>query len=238
MVRTVPFPMKSLIALAFLAHPLLASPQQQAHSLLPKVKVGDAFTYSFTSKNVAGGREGSMAAKYVMTIASFEPKGTITFKNEQKEGTYKFGEQTTPLPDSVTTTRFKLNGEMLSSDPPLASVEQARVSQLMWMVVPTDPAKIGDKWTWEAPANEANGNVSVKGEGVCLTFEKHGGLDCAKLKLSAKETRGSKPASSSMEVWYAIKDGMPVEIRMDVEDAPLAPGLMGSIHAVNVRTKS
>ena len=211
------------------------SSASQKHSLLPHVKVGDTFPFEYRSTTTVNAKPSQFNAVFIMSVASLEPKGTITFNTEQRSSEIVTDGKSTAIPDSTTKTTFKLNGELLSTEPAYASPEQARFGQLMAMVVPEKPTGVGDTWTWKVEPSAANGSVGVKAKGECATFENRLGVSCARLKLSAEETSGSKPAKCAMEVWFSLIDGLPVEIHMEMTDVPLGRGVVGSIKAVNKR---
>ncbi len=210
---------------------------RQEHSLLPNVKVGDRFAFEFKSTSEVGGSAAAYSARFELSVASLEPKGTITFHTEQKNAEFSMAGQVQKIPDSKTTSKFKVTGEVLTLDPPAATPEQARFSRLMQIVVPEGTASVGKTWTWSSEPTELNGKIGLEGKGQCVAFEQRDGVPCAKLRLTARETTGEKPASSTIEVWIALKDGLPVETILRFEDAPFAPGITGSMHGVNKRVE-
>ncbi len=210
----------------------------ETHSLLPNVKVGDEIHYAYRNEIRVGETTAVLAMKITMTIAALEPKGQIVFKNAQSEGTFQRGEQTSKLPDSVNTTTFRLNGELVAALPAPATPEQKRLNRLMQMRVPEGPAGVGAKWTWEEDPNEAGGGVGRKAGGELIAFEERLGMRCAKVRYVVKETSGESPCGGTMEVWFALKDGLPAEVSMQLENAPLGGGALGRIRASNRRTNS
>lgn len=204
-------------------------------SLLPKVKVGDAFVYDYTSEVSAGGRQQEFNAEYHISITSLEPTGTIAFKFDARNALIGADGKYAEVPDSSNITVFKLNGEVVSNEPALASAEQRRFGRAMQIVVPDKPVDVGGTWTWSSPASEAFGRIGLEGKGELLAFEKRRDVETAKLSLSAWETSGDTPTKSTMTVWVSLADGLPVETQMTVENAPFAPGVAGSIKASNKR---
>jgi hypothetical protein len=212
--------------------------KQESRLLLPNVKVGDKFVYDFKASYAAGGRTFDVTAKIEMTVLSLDPKGTITFRNDQRDMEARSGETVSKRPDSMSTTRFKLNGVLLSTDPPHANSEIARFSRLMQIVVPEDKASVGRTWTWKVAPAESNGHVGVEGDGELLAFEERGGTPCAKVRISARETAGEPRASGKMDVWISLRDGLPFEMAVAFENIPFAKGVTGSYKGVNVRKAS
>lgn len=211
---------------------LVAFPE--THSLLPRVAVGDKFAYDFRAVATVHGKEQPFAARFVMAVASLEPKGTITFKTDRivaDPATGKPGDKVS----STSQTRFRLTGEMLASEPAFGVPEQARFSYLMQIVVPEGRAKVGDSWTWRVPPSAANGQVGLDGRGELLGFEEKEGARCAKLVLKPKETSGDKPASGTLTVWLSLKDGLPIRTEMEFAEMPFAPKVSGRMRATNVR---
>lgn len=228
----------ALIAFTFgFAHATTGFAPGESHSLLPRVKVGDKFDYDYRSESSLNGNTSVFSAHFGLTIASLEPKGSITFANRQTGGEFASGGATRKVPDSGSTTKFKLNGELLSADPPYASPAQARFGQLLQIVVPSEKASIGTTWTWKTPPSETNGQIGVEGKGRCVAFEERLGTKCAKLELTMKETSGDMPASCSTTVWVSINDGLPVETVIAMSDVPLGPGAIANVKAVNRRSK-
>lgn len=208
---------------------------RKSYNLLPQVKVGDQFVYDYQSKITVGANESQFNARFAMTVQSLEPKERITFESRQTKGEFVSAGKAQPTPESTTSATFKLNGELLSTTPPSSGAEQARLGRLMMMVVPESPASAGSKWSWESAAEERFGKVGLKGSGECLAIESHRGFLSAKLKLAASESGGAKPAKAAMIVWVAVQDGMPVEVQMNLENAPLFPGTVANLTATNVR---
>lgn len=204
----------------------------QSHSLLPSVKVGDHFLYDFESTMSTPTATTKMKVQTDMSVISLEPAGTITFKNDAKHRVISQGEKVRELPNAISTTKFKLDGELLSVTPSPATPEQARFSSMMQMRVPTGPVKVNQTWTWtEEPADSIGRSAKCQ----CMAFETHRGVECAKVHYSIKETSGDTPATEEMDVWFSLKDGIPVEIVVDLANAPLAPGVTAKFHATNVR---
>lgn len=208
---------------------------KEMHSLLPQVQVGDRFVFSYRGETSAAGIAGVFRARFEMAVASLEPKGTITFKTDQREAAFESAGQTRAVPDSTVSSRFRLNGIMLSADPGFDTPERARMSRLMWIVVPEEKAGVGAQWKWSSEPNEANGQIGLKGAGECLAFETRQEIRCAKLRLTAKEESGEQPGSAKMEVWVSLKDGMPVEVIAELSNVPLGPGAAGSMKFTNRR---
>ncbi len=214
----------------FVALALFSAPQE--HSLMPNVKVGDHFLYDFESTMTTPTATFKLKVRTDMSVASLEPTGTITFKNDAKNRVITLGEKVRELPDATTTTRFKLNGELISVQPAPATPEQTRFSSMMQMRVPTGPVKVNQSWTWsEAPADAVGRSAKCQ----CVAFETRRGVECAKVHYSIKETSGDTPATEEMDVWFSLKDGIPVETMVDMANAPLAAGVTGKFHATNVR---
>lgn len=207
----------------------------QRHSLLPHLRVGDAFKYQFRGTYQVAGKESVYSATFEMAIGAIARNGELTFKNKQVGGEISRGGQVRKLPESATTSVLKPNGQIVSVDPPYASPEQARFSRLMQIIVSDRPVKVGDTWTWAQEPSAVNGNIGYDGKGECLAFETRGGAGCARVRLTGKERSGEKPASGTMEVWVNLKDGMPMEMSMVFAEVPLAPGVTATYRAENKR---
>src|SRR5262245_30417814 len=119
----------------------------EKHSLLPSVKVEDQFVYDYETTASARSAEYKMKVRTIMSVTSLQPHGTITFKNERKEGEMSLGGKTQKLPDSSSIARFKVTGELLSVEPVPPTPEQRRFSRLMQMRVPSKPVTRGQSWT-------------------------------------------------------------------------------------------
>lgn len=212
-----------------------ASAGAQRHSLLPHVRVGDVFRYEFRGTYQVADKESTYTAVFEMAIGGIAANGNLTFNNKQMGAEISQGGQIRKLPDSSTSTVVKPNGVFVSVEPPYASPEQARFSRLMQIVLSETPVKTGDSWSWNLEPTSGNGNIGFAGKGECLAFEMKAGVRCAHVRLTGKETSGEKPAAGSMEVWVSLKDGMPIEIKMDFSNVPLAPGALATYRAGNKR---
>lgn len=206
----------------------------EVHSLMPTLKVGNRFVYEMKSTSKVGERGSEFNATFEMNVTAIDPD-LLSFRNLQKNGEYRLGDQVRKLPESVTTSKLKKNGEIMSMDPPYASAEQARFSRLMMFVVPAEPVKVGHVWSWTTAGNETNAKVGATSKAKCLGFEDHMGTRCAHVEVAIEETSGEKPAKGSMELWVALKDGLSMETKMEFENTPVAPGLAASYRGTILR---
>ncbi|MBL8069409.1 MAG: hypothetical protein JNM28_13255 [Armatimonadetes bacterium] len=213
------------------------APLPDSHSLLPTLKVGDAFAYEMKSQIRQGAVTGEFRSEYEMTVTSLEPTGTVTFKTVRTKSVFAMGGKESEVPDSTVVAKMRVNGAFLSVDPPAANPEQARVSRLMQFQVPDFKIAKGQGWSWKDPASSLNGNVGAEGKGECLGFYEHSGIECANLRISLVESEGSQPASAVFTVWLSLKDGMIVESAIAIQNAPIGQGSVGDMAVHVVRKK-
>lgn len=206
---------------------LLITTLAPTYLLLPTAPKGYAVIYEYKATMAMGGQSVKIASRNKMVVEEFPKKGQVTFRFEGGEMSLERAGQTNTFPGSTSRATFKTNGEIVSFDPEVKSPEQLRSRYLLAMVVPSNRVSIGATWSWKS-----NG---IAGTGKFVAVEQHLGLECAKLALHNRETDQGTPATAQMEVWYSLKDGLPVDTIVHAKDVPLAPGSAGTIEATNRR---
>lgn len=226
------------MALILAAAVVQTAPQTESHSLLPTLKVGDAFAYEMKAQIQQGGVTGEFRSQYEMKVESLQPMGTVTFKTVRTQSVFSMDGREANLPDATVVSKMRVNGEFLSVDPPTSDADQARMSRMMQFQVPDFKIAKGQGWSWKDPASSLNGNVAAEGKGECLGFSQHSGIECANLRISLVESEGSKPASSVFTVWLSLKDGMIVENSIAIQNAPIGQGSVGemAVHVIRKNT--
>jgi hypothetical protein len=212
----------SILALLSISSAQLDMPG--GRSLLLNSQVGEKFIYEARSVVKIAKTEGVMTSRYEMTVVDLEPKGTATFKTASK-GKYAIDGKEIDIPESVVTAKMELNGRFLSVEPPSANATLARGRRIMQYLVTKSKAIKGSHWAWTEPGSPLNGNMGAAGQGDVVEFGSKGGVACAKLHISIKETEGALPASAVFDVWISLKDGMQVESEIALENVPVGTNL-------------
>ncbi|MBI5707552.1 MAG: hypothetical protein HZC36_11260 [Armatimonadetes bacterium] len=218
-------PLRSLLPISLLLLSLgLAEATQDAFSIARKVKAGATARYSMQMSLTFQGIEAKGTATLIEKVVKVESDGSYLIEQSTTEGKLAFQGQTTALPNSVGTMKFKANGEILEINSPELDEGTSRREHLTLFVAPPQGVKTGEKWSFEVKASALNANTPGRADYECLGIEKLEGADAVAVRFSYTETKGDFPASCTGKLWISPEDGTLLKGDYDYKAAPL-PGI-------------
>lgn len=218
-------PLRSLLPISLLFLGLgLAQATQDSLSVTRKVKVGGTLKYSMQMTLTFQGIEAKGSATVTEKVVKVESDGSYLIEQSTTEGKLAFQGQSTALPNSVGTMKFKANGEILEINSPELDEGTSRREHLTVFVAPAEGVKAGHKWSFEVKAAALNANTPGRADYECLGIEKLEGVDAIAIRFSYAETKGDQPASCTGKLWVSPEDGALLKADYDYKAAPL-PGI-------------
>lgn len=211
--------------------------------LLMKAEAGQVVRYrsEATVTVEAGGQKVMMEMKETekVTFTTVAPSGEITMERESESREGTINGQKLPVPerdDEKATITIKPDGSLVAYKSSEGNSDQTKMAVRIFPagkpVFPAGEVGVGDKWSRDYPANADTGGQAGKAEFELLAFEKVGGVDAVKLKMSYRETQGSPALAGTGTVWVEKSSGDTIQSDMELENVPLGPGgvASGKVH--------
>lgn len=223
-----------LFAGLMMAAAAFAIAAQDSISLRVAPKKDDVFKYKFTGTLSLMGMD--VKATYTQTTTVLDvAEGVITTESGETKGSLDVGGQEMEMPDmGATKTKTNLDGTVKEILGEAAGPDTYRNASLLTVFRPEAPIKVGDEWTWTAPANGEKGTRAMSGKYKAEALEDVAGKKALKISMEVKETEGDLPASAKGTIWLDTTNGMPLKSDADVKNAPIP----GAPEPVNGKLKS
>lgn len=199
---------------------------QDALNLKFSPKVGDTMKYKLTGSLETPQGPGEISGVIEDKVTKADADG-YTVTSSQNSMNVTFGGSSIPIPDSSSTSVFKLSGEVVDLQADQVTGDTWRVAELDSFIYPDKPVKVGDTWTSSVTADSKKGTVAGTTNYKVDSLEKIGSHDTAKIKVTYKETSGDSPASSDGYVWIDTKDGSMVKAVSTWSNVPMGPMPVG-----------
>lgn len=197
---------------------------EEATPLTWKVKAGDTASYRFEARNVDGEVPWTISIAWKSKVLEVAADGKIKVQGSQSDLKLIVAGQ--DISDSVgdaskTTEKTHHSNGLLVQRP---SGEDARVDAALQFVYPDRPVKTGDTWKQTFTADAARGlrasEATYRYEGV----ETVGKWKAHKVAVTYRETEGEQPMSLRGHEWLSVEDGVSIQVRYNVRNAPFTPG--------------
>lgn len=214
----------SRMTIAGLSIALLAAASfgiQEGYKLFRTAKAGATNKYTIEANMEFMGAPAKFSATLVEKVLKVEENGDILLEQSTSDAKVSLGGNDRPMADSVSTSKYRANGEVLEINSPEANDANLRREFLNSMIMPDEPIKTGTKWTREYKASKLNGNTPGKGEYECLGPQKVGDAEAIAVKYTYAETSGDAPASAAGTVWISPKDGSMLKAEISYKAAPI-----------------
>lgn len=210
-----------IVGVATLA--LAATAVQDAALVLKRVaKVGDSASYKLNVQAEFSGTALVVTAVTTDKVVKIEDNGNIHTETKQSDMKIKMGDDEMEAPSQDATLYInKPSGEVVELKGEGVDGSYYRMANISVFRYPTDPLKVGSKWSHEFKSDSKTGAASAKADFEILAFEKVGSWDTVKVKHNFKETEGSDPATSEGTVWINIKDGTLVKVEAKQTKVPI-----------------
>jgi len=202
---------------------LAATAVQDAALVLKRVaKVGDTMSYKMNVQADFSGTALIVTAVTIDKVVKIDDNGNIHTESKQSDMKIKMGEDEMEAPSQEATLYInKPTGEVVELKGEGVDGSYYRMANISVFKYPTDPLKVGSKWSHEFKADSKTGAASAKADYEVLAFEKVGSWDTVKVKHAFKETEGADPATSEGTVWINVKDGTLVKIDAKQTKVPI-----------------
>ena len=203
-------------------------------TLAYKAKVGQVTRRKSdgTFKFEAGGQKMTVEAKEVgkTTVTAVAPSGDITLEREVESSETTFNGQKAPDDGSKDkeTITIRPDGTLVSykttEDDKAQAKTAARMFVATWPVFSKTAVGVGDKWSQEFKADAQMGTEAGKADFEVVAFEKSGGVDAVKIKMTYAETGASPNITGGGFVWVETSSGDSVVSEYDIENLPVGEG--------------
>lgn len=200
--------MKTPLRITVLAFAALAASAfaQDSFTYKPKVKVGQVSRYAMKATFSFTGGEGTLEAKMESKVTKIDEKGNVTSESKV-DGKVSVMGQEFPMNEGGGTSTvsplndlLEVNGADQNEDNIALEFRAHRLQQVHWI---DKELKVGDTWSKEFKPSAKDGNVAAKVDYKFEGIETIGGVRCAKIHTSGKETQNGE-ASVEATSWIDL----------------------------------
>ncbi len=212
---------------------------QEKTTLVMKAKPGQVMRYKAegTLTLEAGGNKVTIEIRQTekVTITAVAPSGDITSESVSESYETLINGQKLPSEDKPdkTTVVVRPNRTLVSYKKDTAEPDPTKLSVRLYcattVVFPDHPVGVGDKWSHDYAEDNGLGVRAGHGDYEVLAFEKHGGVDAVKIKLTYKETQGSPALAATVTAWIEKSTGDTLAADTEVENVPFGEEGMSAL---------
>ncbi len=174
-------------------------------------KVGDSLSSKQTLTFELGDEKLIVNSKVTEKVVKAD-KGEIKTEIVHRTLTINTGGNDTEVNmDDKSETTVREDGSIVEMSGDEISGLDYRISYLSTVVFSDKPVKKGDTWTKTYKADSKLETVAAETKYEYLGDDKVGSIDCAKIKITGKESEGEHPMTSDATVWVNLKTGEEVK---------------------------
>jgi hypothetical protein len=204
-----------LTAIAFAA--LAFANVVDAITLKRTATVDQKITYKSSGTIDAGGQTMTLEMNGLEHVTAVDKDGNISLEESQSD--LQVNGTVVPDQGGVVKMTAKPSGEITSFEAP-AEGGGIRMSNIQAFYYPTDPVKVGDKWTASIKQDAKLNAVPLTASFTVVGEEKIGDWDTLKIEGTIKETEGTTPASATSTYWIGKQDGVIDKEVSELKDIP------------------
>lgn len=202
-----------------------------AVSIARTPKVGDTVMYTVKMDLDYGVGKANLTGKVEEQVTKVEANGDYTIESKYTQTIVKAGATENDLTHDADVSVYKANGAFLKLLGTKVEPSMVRLANLVALVLPAKPVKIGDTWSYDIAADPATGAVAAKVDYKMTAREKVGAFDCVAVLAKFRELSGDKPQTCDETVWLEVGTGLLVKREAVIKNAPTRTAVKQTISA-------